>query len=65
MKTFFFLCIAFVIVSCGNSEPKVTPEQQQAMEQVSKDQAAMDSMEAAIKSQIEAVSDDSLMKTNH
>jgi uncharacterized lipoprotein len=54
-----------MLAACG-SEPKPTPQEQKAVEdQVAKDQAAMDSMERVIQQQIESVTDDSLMETDH
>lgn len=50
--------------ACSNDKP-VPADVKAAEEQVSKDQAAMDSMEKIIEQQIEAVSDDSLMQVEH
>lgn len=52
------------LAACGNDKPAPT-DVKAAEEQVSKDQAAMDSMEKVIEQQIEAVSDDSLMQVEH
>jgi uncharacterized protein YcfL len=58
--------ILFTIISCGGEDKKPTTQEQQAVEeQVNKDQQAMDSLEKAIQAQIDAVSEDSLMKTEH
>lgn len=64
-KVLFSILSISLLASCG-SDPKPTPQDQKAVEdQVAKDQAAMDSMEKAIQQQIEAVTEDSLMKTDH
>ena len=52
--------------ACGGGNKKVEEQEKKAVEtQVTKDQVAMDSLEKAIKAQIDAVDDDSLMKVNH
>jgi PBP1b-binding outer membrane lipoprotein LpoB len=57
----FFICLAFVLSSCGNDTSKLTKEEQGAVDaQVSKDQQAMDSLEKAIQTQINM--SDSAMK---
>lgn len=55
--------VAMILVSCAN-EPKPA-DVKAAEEQVAKDQAANDSMEKVIQQQIDAVSNDSLMKVEH
>jgi uncharacterized lipoprotein YajG len=66
MKKILFSILSIALLAACGSEPKTTPQEQKAVEdQVAKDQAAMDSMEKAIQQQIEAVSNDSLMKTDH
>ncbi len=52
--------------ACGDGNKKVEEQEKKAVEtQVAKDQVAMDSLEKAIKAQIDAVDDDSLMKAEH
>jgi len=47
-------------------ETKLPPQDEQKVrDQVIRDQAAMDSMEAVIQQQIDAISDDSLMNVDH
>jgi outer membrane biogenesis lipoprotein LolB len=60
----FLASASLLLAACGNDKPTTT-EVKAAEEQVAKDQAAMDSMEKVIQQQIEAVSDDSLMKVQH
>jgi outer membrane murein-binding lipoprotein Lpp len=58
--------LATTFFACGGGNKKVEEQEKQAVEtQVAKDQVAMDSLEKAIKAQIDAVDDDSLMKVNH
>lgn len=64
--TFAAGLIIVSITSCGGEDKKPTTQEEQAVEeQVNKDQQAMDSLEKAIQAQIDAVSEDSLMKTEH
>lgn len=67
MKKLIFSLFAIALLAACGSDPKPTPQEQKAVEtQVAKDQAAMDSMEKVIQQQIDAVSDDSVMKkTGH
>lgn len=52
--------------SCNGGNKKVEEQEKKVIEtQVAKDQVAMDSLEKAIKAQIDAVDDDSLMKVEH
>jgi hypothetical protein len=60
-----FAAICLAGVSCGNNTPQAEQEKKMVEEQVNKDQLAMDSLEKAIQAQINAVSDDSLMKVSH
>jgi hypothetical protein len=54
-----------LLAACGNETTPTPADVKAAEEQVSKDQAAMDSMDKVIQQQIEAVTDDSLMNTKH
>lgn len=61
----FTMSVSFMI-SCGGGDKKLDDKEQKAVEtQVQNDQAAMDSLEKAIQSQIDAMPDDSLMKGEH
>jgi uncharacterized protein YcfL len=55
-KSLLILAVAsFLMVACAD-EPKITPqEQKQVEDQVAKDQAAQDSMDAVIMEQIELI----------
>ncbi len=59
MKTLLFtLSIATLFLAACGGEPKLTPvEEQKVQDLVAKDQAAQDSMEAVIMEQINASSD--------
>lgn len=65
MKYLFFLASLVALSGCGGNNQPTPQEQQKVEEQIAKDQAAMDSMDKVIQDQINAVSDDSLMKLNH
>ena len=65
MKPFSILCLVLFIIACSNEPKPLTKEEQQAKNQVDKDNEALDSMERVIKQQIEAISDDSLMNIEH
>ena len=63
---FTSLVLVAIFFACGGGNKKVEEQEKKAVEtQVAKDQVAMDSLEKAIKAQIDAVDDDSLMKVNH
>jgi PBP1b-binding outer membrane lipoprotein LpoB len=65
MKKFAFAAFTIALLAACGSDPKPTQQEQKAVEQqVEKDQAAMDSMEKVIQQQIEAVSEDSIVKEN-
>jgi hypothetical protein len=68
-KQLFIFASAISIASicaCGGGDKKVEEQEKKAVEtQVAKDQVAMDSLEKAIKAQIDAVDEDSLMKVEH
>jgi len=58
-------CYIFFLAAC-TGETKLPPQDEQKVrDQVIRDQAAMDSMEAVIQQQIDAISDDSLMNVDH
>lgn len=65
MKKLIITCAvlaSFSIVSCDN-EPKLDQQEEQAVEQqLNLDQKSMDSLEAAIKAQMEALDNDSATK---
>jgi cell division protein FtsB len=70
MKNIFVVTMSVLVwvvfTACGGGEKKLDEKEQKAVEQqVQKDQQAMDSLEKAIKAQIDAVNDDSLMKAEH
>ncbi|MCU0441684.1 MAG: hypothetical protein MUE96_04730 [Bacteroidia bacterium] len=65
MKSLFYVIIIITLIACSNEPKQLSKDEKQAHEQVVKDNAAMDSMEKAIKAQIEAVSDDSLANIEH
>ncbi|MEI6508764.1 MAG: hypothetical protein WCO54_09790 [Bacteroidota bacterium] len=57
---------SIIFSSCGGGEKKLDEKEQKAVEtQVLNDQKSMDSLEKAIKAQIDAVDEDSLMKVEH
>jgi outer membrane murein-binding lipoprotein Lpp len=65
MKKLIITCAvlaSFSIVSCDD-EPKLDQQEEQAVEQqLNLDQKSMDSLEAAIKAQMEALDNDSATK---
>ncbi len=65
MKKLIVTCAvlaAFTIVSCDD-EPKLDQQEEQAVEQqLNLDQKSMDSLEAAIKAQMEALDSDTVAK---
>lgn len=65
MKSLCYLILIIACVACTNEPKQLSKDEKQALDQVTQDNAAMDSMEKAIKAQIEAISDDSLITIKH
>lgn len=61
MKKWIAIFALALIVSACADEPKLTEQEETAVEtQINSDQKSMDSLEAAIQSQMDAINSDSL-----